>query len=242
MNEIEGITSIMVASDYLSNAHNGKGVLLGGITGISPPEVVILGAGKTAEYAAKAAIGIGATVKLFDSSICELRKIQCNLSQSVFTSVLYPKILTKTLKSADVVISTKRLIDRGIHYIIQEDVIRNMKKGSVIIDLSVSQGGSFETTKMTNHINPVYEKYGIIHYCIPNIASRVSRTATIALSNIFAPMLLNIAEMGGIKHTIRDDISIRRGVYIYNGILTNTIIGNRLGISSKDINLLMAAL
>lgn len=241
MSEISGTESIMIAAEYLSNAHNGKGVLLGGIAGITPTEVLIFGAGTAGEFAARTALGLGALVKVFDSSVYKLSRLHYRLNQRIYTSVFHPQILHKELKSADVVIGAIRLIDKVNRYYISVDLVKKMKKGSVIIDMSIDQGGCFETSKPTNHGNPVFEKYGVIHYCVPNIASRIARTASIALSNIFTPLLLNIGMTGGIKAEIKDDIGLRNGVYIYNGILTNKHLGNMFNIQSKDINLLMAA-
>jgi len=241
MSEIAGTTSILIAAEYLSNVNEGKGVLLGGVTGITSTEVLIIGAGTAAEYAARAALGLGAFIKVFDPSITKLKRLQTNLSQRLFTSVFHPKVIAKHLKSADVVIGAIHFGERGPQHLISEEMVKKMKKGSVIVDLSIDQGGCIETSDCMIHSNPVYTKHGVIHYCVPNIASRVARTASIALSNVFNPLLLDIAEAGGIKNKMKEDIGLRHGVYIYNGILTNSRIGNYFGIPSKDIDLLMAA-
>lgn len=241
MSEIAGTTSILIAAEYLSNIHEGKGVLLGGISGITPTEVIILGAGTAAEYAARAAIGLGAFVKVFDFSVSKLRRLQTNLSNRLFTSVFHPQVIKKHLKSVDVVIGSMHLGDKGPQFLITEEMVKEMKKGAVIIDLSIDQGGCIETSECRNHSDPVYTKFDVIHYCVPNIASRVARTASIALSNVFNPLLLNIADAGGVQKHLKNDAGLRHGVYIYNGILTNTRIGNHFGIPSKDIDLFMAA-
>ncbi len=241
MSEIEGYASVMIASEFLSKAHNGKGVLLGGITGISPAEIVILGAGTAGEFAAKAAIGLGATVKVFDNSYRNLRELELNLGQRVFTSVLHPQTLTKALKSADAVLGSLRYLQTGHSFMVTESQVAQMKKGSIIIDLSMDQGGCFESSMCTDLEHPVFIKHGVIHYCVPNIASRVSRTASIALSNIFAPIMLQVAESGGIQQLIKENYGISQGVYVYRGILTNNHIGKKFNIPSKDIELLMAA-
>ncbi|WP_075590296.1 alanine dehydrogenase [Labilibacter marinus] len=241
MSEIEGAASIMVASEYLSKAHNGKGVLLGGITGISPSEVVILGAGTAGESAARAALGLGATVKVFDNSFKNLRELELNVGQRVFTSVLHPKALTKALKSADAVIGNLRYLQSGLSYMVTEDQVSQMKAGSILIDLSMGQGGCFESSICTDFAHPVFIKHGVIHYCVPNVASHVARTATIALSNIFTPLLLKIAEVPSINTLIKEDSGISNGIYVYKGILTNHYIGETFSLPSKDIGLLMAA-
>ena len=238
---LKRITSILIASEYLSNVHKGKGVMLGGITGITPAEVVILGAGTAAEYAARAAIGLGAEVKIFDNSIYKLRRVQNFVGQRLHTSIFHPRVLQKTLKSADVVIGAVHLIGKGPRFYITEDMVKGMKKGSVIVDISIDQGGCVETSESRSHHDPVYTKHGVVHYCVSNIPSRVARTASIALSNVFAPILMSIGDSGGIQTHLKDNQGLRRGIYIYNGILTNSYIGNHFGILSKDIDLLLAA-
>jgi len=241
MSEIAGITSLLLSSEYLSNVHKGKGVLLGGITGITPTEVVILGAGTAGEFAARAALGLGATVKIFDSSVHKLRRLQNYIGQRLHTSIFHPQVLEKALKSADVVIGAVHLVDEGPRYYITEDMVRNMKKGSVIVDISIDQGGCIETSECLDHKNPVVIKHGVIHYAVSNIPARVARTASIALSNVFAPILMNIGNSGGIQNHLREDAGLRKGIYIYNGILTNRYVARKFGILSKDIDLLLAA-
>ncbi|MEN8120161.1 MAG: alanine dehydrogenase [Bacteroidota bacterium] len=241
MSEIAGKLSINIAAEYLSKQHGGKGVLLGGITGISPAEVIIIGAGTAAEHAANAALGLGALIKVFDHSIYKLRDFQHNIGKQVFTSIIQPQALTKALKSADVVIGSLGIDEKTERYVVNEYMVQQMKKGTIIIDLNVDNGSCFETSKPTTHKNPIYEKFGVIHYCVPNIASRAARTASIALSNVLAPILIKIGNEGGMINLLKVDRGIRNGVYIFNGILTNQTIGLEFGINSKDINLLMAA-
>jgi len=241
MSEICGITSLLVASEYLSNMHGGKGVMLGGITGVTPTEVVIIGANTAGEYAARAAIGLGSTVKIFDNSLHRLRRFQNLLGQRLQTSVFHPQVLTKALKSADVLIGAIELEDLKPWYYITEDMIRTMKKGAVVIDLSIDRGGCIETTECRELQDPVYEKFGIIHFSAWNLPSRVARTASIALSNIFTPLLQNMADAGGITQLLKNDRGVRNGAYLYNGMLTNETLGQKFGIISKDLDLLISA-
>ncbi|KXB08908.1 alanine dehydrogenase [candidate division MSBL1 archaeon SCGC-AAA382M17] len=241
MSEIAGTTSILVASEYLSNSREGKGVLLGGVSGITPAEIVILGAGTAAEYAAKAAIGLGASVKIFDYSLIKLRRLQKHIGTRLYTSVFHPKVLKKDIQSADVIIGAMYQYGNYPQYLLNEDMITQMKDGSVIVDLSIDQGGCIETSEIRTIDAPSFVKYGVIHYCVPNIASRVSRTASIALSNVFSPMLIAMGEYGGFINHLKENRGLRYGVYIYNGILTKKQIGNRFGMTSRDIDLLMAA-
>jgi alanine dehydrogenase len=239
MSQISGNTAITLASEYLSNSRKGKGVLLGGITGISPAELVILGSGTAAEFAARTALGLGALVKVFDDSIYDLRLLEEKLGQRIFTSVFYPKVLKKALRSADAVLGAMS-VNAKLKFKVPEEMVKKMKAGSVIIDLNVSQGGCFETSRCTDLNNPTYEEHGVIHYCVPNIPSIVARTASIALSNILTPVIIAVGEIGGMDNYIKNSKSFRKGVYIYNGILTNRDLGEKLNLPVKDINLLLA--
>lgn len=241
MSEISGVTSILLASDYLSNYHGGKGVMLGGISGVTPTEVIILGANRAGEYAAKAAMGLGSQVKIFDNSLERLRRFETTMGQRLQTSVFHPQVLKKALKSADVLIGAIELEDLRPWYYITEDLVKTMKKGAVIIDLSIDRGGCIETSECRALDDPVYEKHGVIHYSAWNLPSRVARTASIALSNIFAPLLQRMADAGGITRLLKNDMGLRNGVYLYNGILTNETLGQKYGILSKDLDLLLSA-
>lgn len=242
MGEIAGGASILIAAELLSNVNNGVGAILGGISGISPTEVVIIGAGTVGEFAARAAIGLGATVKVFDNSTSRLRRLQNQLGSRVFTSVIVPKVLEKHLKTADVAIGALRATKGRTPCIVTDTMVSEMKTGSVIVDVSIDQGGVFETSQVTNHTKPVFRKHSVIHYCVPNIPSRVARTASYAFSNIFSQIILNMGDEGGFDSVVRKDAGLRNGVYIYNGILTNQYLGEAFNLPFKDINLLMAAL
>jgi alanine dehydrogenase len=241
MSEISGITSILLASDYLSNHHGGKGVMLGGITGVTPTEVIILGANTAGEFAAKAALGLGSQVKIFDNSLQQLRKFEALIGHRLQTSVFHPQVLKKALKSADVVIGAIELEDLKPWYYVTEEMVRTMKKGAVIIDLSIDRGGCIETTECRALRDPVYEKHGVIHFSAWNLPARVARTASIAFSNIFAPLLQDLAGAGSITQLLKNDAGVRNGAYLYNGILTNETLGEKFGILSKDLDLLLTA-
>jgi alanine dehydrogenase len=241
MSEIVGATSILIAAEYLSNVFEGKGLMLGGITGVPPTEIVILGAGTVGEYAARTAISLGAQVKVFDPSIYKLRRLQNNIGTRIFTSVVQPIVLEKAVTTCDVAIGAMRAEDGRSPCIISESTVSRMKRDSVIIDVSIDQGGCFETSEITNHTHPVFRKYDVIHYCVPNIASRVARTATYALTNIFAPILLDIGEHGGLKNVIWQNAGVRNAVYIYQGHLTSKYIGERFSIPTKDLDLLIVS-
>ena len=216
--------------------------MLGGVSGVSPTEVVIVGAGTVGEFATRAAIGLGASVKVFDNSLSKLRRLQNDIQNRLFTSVIQPKVLLKSLMRADVVICALRSADKRTPCVISEDMVRKMKDGSVIIDVSIDQGGCVETSRITNHSKPIYNKFGVIHYCVPNITSRVSRTASFALSNTLTPILLKIADEGGLENIIKHDLGLRHGVFIYHGILTHRMVGEWFNMSYKEIDLLIATL
>ncbi len=241
MSEIAGSSSVFIAAEYLRDPEYGRGQVFGGITGIRPSEVVIIGAGTVALSAARSAMGLGAMVRVFDNSVYRLRRLQNTLGVRIFTSILHPKVLLESIKAADVVICAIHSQTGKTPCIITEDMISQMKEGSVIIDISIDQGGCIETSHPTNHKNPVFQKYGVTHYCVPNIPSRVPHTASQSLDNIFVPILLDIGNEGGIENLLKMDPGLRHGVYLYNGILTNHYIGKYFNMPSQDIDLLMAA-
>lgn len=240
MSEISGSTAILIAAEYLSNVNNGKGEMLGGISGVSPTDLVVLGASTAGEYAVRTAIGLGANVKVFDKSIAKLRQLQRNIGHHVFTSIIQPRVVQKALKTADVVIGALPM-DEDTPFLVSEEAVMSMKINSVIIDIGIDHGGCFETSVVSTHDQPTFKKYNVIHYCVPNIPSRVARTASYALSNIFGPLLLQIGECGDLRYLIREDKGIRNGIYLYNGIITKELIGRKFDIPSRNIDLLMAA-
>ena len=241
MCEIAGTVAVNIGSGLLSSENNGKGILLGGITGITPAEVVILGAGTAAENAARTALGMGAIVKVFDRSITNLRALKHSLGQGIFTSVMHPPVLKKAFETADLVISTLQRLHQDSFFMISEDIIMSMKPGSALIDIHIDQGSSFETGIYTSREEPVFSRHGVVHYMVPNLPAKVARTASIALSNVLMPILLDKGRCGGILQLIKEDWGVRHGVYLFNGILTNELIGNQFGITSKDIDLLLSA-
>lgn len=241
MSEITGSSAILIASEYLSTSRNGKGIMLGGITGVTPTEVIILGAGTLGEYAARTALALGAVVKVFDHSLERLRQLNECLGQRVFTSVCHRPVIDRALLSADVVIGASRGFEDGQQMLISEEQVKLMKRGAIILDMSIDHGGCFETSGATTHDEPTYVYNGVIHYCVPNVPSRVARTASIAYSNIFTPLLDKASSYGGFNNYIKQDAGIRHGVYLMNGVLTQKLIADKLGLSSRDINLLLAA-
>jgi alanine dehydrogenase len=242
MGEIAGTTSFLIAAELMSNANNGKGLMLGGVAGITPPELVIIGAGTVGQFAASAALALGVSVKVFDNSLFKLRRLQNEIGQKVFTSVIQPKVLEKALMRCDVAIGALSANHGRTPCIVNEEMVKKMKSGSVIVDVSIDKGGCFETSKITTHQKPTFIKHDIIHYCVPNIGSRVSRTASYSLSNIFSPLLIEIANIGGCEKLIQNAKGFRHGVYIYNGTLTSSILGDAFKLPYKNLDLLISAL
>jgi alanine dehydrogenase len=240
MGEIAGNTAVLIAAEYLSHSHGGQGLMFGGISGVKPTEVVILGAGTVAEFAARAALGLGASVKIFDNSIYKLRRLQNDVGTRLWTSTIQPSELRNALDTADVAIGAIHTLSGRTPVVVTEDMVSNMKYGSVIVDISIDQGGCFETSNTTTHDRPIFKEHGVIHYCVPNIASRVSRTASYALSNIFAPTLLSIGDEGGITNLAKHQEGFRHGVYMYNGTHTNEYIASMFDLNWKDLRLLLA--
>jgi len=240
MSEIAGSTVMLIASEYLSTVKNGKGIILGGITGVPPTKVVIIGAGTVAEYAARAALSLGAEIQVFDNHLYKLRRIKHTLGHQFYTSTIDTVTLSETLKTADVVIGALRAEKGRTRHVVSEEMVKNMKPDSLIIDLSIDQGGCVATSEITSHAKPVFRKYDVIHYCVPNVASRVANTATTALSNIFTPTILRAAEEGGIEEMIFAHKWFMKGVYTYKGNLTNESIARKFKMKFKNIELLMA--
>ena len=241
MSEIAGITAMLIAGEYLSNTNSGKGLMLGGISGLIPTSVVIIGAGTVGEYACRTSLGLGASVIVFDNSATKLRRLQNNINHRISTSTLQPKALDKALRRADVVISALQIGNGKVPCVVSEEMVSKMKKGSVVVDVSIDQGGCFETSEVTSHKKPTFIKHDVVHYCVPNIASRVSRTASMAISNILTPILLRIAEEGGVEHAIRKYEYLRKGVYTYHGNLTNEVLSKNFNIPFVDLDLIMTS-
>jgi alanine dehydrogenase len=238
LSEIAGIASVLIASEIMAATNQGNGLMFGNISGVPPIEVVILGAGTVGEFAARSALGLGANVKVFDNSLTKLRNIQTNLKQTIYTSTLQPKNLLKSLKRCDVAIGAVRGSDRS-PIVVSSTMVEQMKKGSVIIDVSIDMGGCFETSELTTHDRPTQEKFGVIHYGVPNIPARYPRTSSVSISNIFTPYLLKIGEDGGLENSLRFDKGLRNGLYMYHGILTNKSVGEWFDLKYSDINFLI---
>ena len=241
MSEIAGTAVMLIAGQYLSNANNGKGVLVGGISGIPPTKVIIIGAGIVGEQAARAALALGASIKIFDNSIYRLKRLQNNIGMRLFTSVIEPKILSKQLKTCDVAVGALAASGGRTPLIVTEEMVSRMRPGSVIVDVSIDHGGCFETSRLTTHADPIFRKYDVIHYCVPNIPSGFARTASQAISNVLMPLMLEMADDGGFENLVWYKINIRSGIYLFKGALTNFHLSERFDLKFTDLNLLIAS-
>lgn len=241
MSELAGISVMLTAAELMTSTGGGKGVLLGGIAGVPSAKVVVLGAGIVGESATRVALGLGADVRVFDNDVYKLMRLQRHVGQKLNTSTLNPYQLEKELLNADVVIGAVHSKTGRSPVIVPESIIEKMKDGSVIVDVSIDQGGCFETSEITSLERPTFVKHGVVHYCVPNIASKVPRTASIAISNIFTPMLINASRCGGLEELLFEEFGLRNGVYVYKGRLTNAYLGRRFGIKTTDLGLLMAS-
>jgi alanine dehydrogenase len=241
MSEIAGMTSIFTAAELLSYSSGGRGVLLGGVSGVPPAKVVILGAGVVGEFATKTALGLGASVRIFDNQINKLMRIQNIIGRHLHTSTFNPVYLGYQLLSADVVIGAVHSKTGRTPILVTEEMVSKMKPGSVIIDVSIDQGGCIETTEVTSHSDPIVIKHDVIHYGVPNIASKVPRTASMAVSNIITPLLVKMGKCGSLENLLYESKNIRHGVYCYKGALTNEYLSQRFNIKYQDINLLLAS-
>ena len=241
MSEIAGSAIMLIAGQYLSNANDGKGVLVGGISGIPPTKVIIIGAGIVGEQAARTALAMGASVKVFDNSIYRLKRLQNNIGFRIYTSVIEPGILGKQLKTCDVAVGALSSYGGRTPLVVTEEMVSRMRPGSVIVDVSIDHGGCFETSSVTSHTNPVFRKYDVIHYCVPNIPSGFARTASQAISNILMPLLLDMAEDGGFENLVWYKLNLRSGIYLFRGALTNFYLSERFDLKFTDLNLLIAS-
>ena len=241
MSEIAGSAAMLIAGQYLGSVDSGKGVLLGGISGIPPTKVIIIGAGVVGEFATRTALALGASVKVFDNNVYRLKRLQNNLGVRVWTCVMEPKILAKQLKTCEVAVGALSSENGRSPIVVTEEMVAAMRPGSVIIDVSIDRGGCFETSEITTHDHPTFEKHGVIHYCVPNIASGFARTASQAISNVLMPILLEAGDAGGFEEMLWHDINLRHGIYLYKGHLTNFYISERFDLKFTDLNLLIAS-
>lgn len=239
MSEIAGMSAMLTAAELLSAQEGGRGILLGGVSGVPPAKVIILGAGVVGEFATRTALGLGASVRIFDSEISKLMRFQSNIGRQLHTSSFNPVYLGYQLMSADVVIGAIHSKEGRTPVLVTEEMVMKMKKGSVIVDVSIDQGGCIETSKMTTHDKPTFSAHGVLHYCVPNIPSKVPRTASVAISNILTSLLVKTGESSSVDSLLLHAKGIRHGVYAFKGVCTNEYLAKRFGLNYRNIELLL---
>ncbi|MFU8813157.1 MAG: alanine dehydrogenase [Balneolaceae bacterium] len=241
MHEITGSLAVQIATHYLENQSDGMGIMLGGISGVPPATVVILGAGITGEYAARTALGYGAQVFVMDNNLAALRRLENSLDRRIITATANHHYLTKAMGFADVVIGAALTEGERAPCWVTEEMVALMKPGSVIVDTVIDQGGCIATSHPTTHSNPVFRSYDVLHYCVPNIPSNVARTATYALNNVLVPYLLELGDSGSIRECLWNNSALRNGTYIYKKHLTKKSLANLFDIPYREIEMLIAS-
>lgn len=241
MHEITGSMTIQIGAHYLENNQSGQGIILGGISGVPPATVVILGAGIIAEYAARTALGYGAQVLVLDNDLAQLRHLENALDRRIITAMATHQYLSSALKVADVLIGAAMVEGHRAPCWVTRPMVENMKIGSVIVDAVIDQGGCIETSRPTTHSDPVFIEHGVMHYCVPNIPSNAARTATTALNNLLVPFLLDIGDAGGIREALWTNVSLRNGTYVYKSQLTKKSLSQLFNIPYRDIEMLIAS-
>lgn len=226
MSEIAGQLAIQVSERYLESFNKGgRGILLGGIPGVAPAAVVIIGAGVVGTTAARAALGRGAQVIVLDNDLFRLRKIESEFKKKITTVMANPYTISRGVKFADVLIGSILIKGEKAPHLVTEDMVKQMKKGAVIVDASIDQGGCIETSRLTSISDPVFISHDVIHYCVPNMPALVSRTASYGLNNAGLEYILNIAE-NGLANALLGDTGLSKGVCTYKGFCSNEAIAN----------------
>ncbi len=241
MHEIMGSMAIQIAARYLESAEDGRGVMLGGISGVPPANVVILGAGVVGEWAARTALGFGAHVIVLDNDLGALRSIEHYLGRGITTAMATEQYLSGALQTADVVIGAMMAAGKRSPIIVTEEMVASMRDGAVIVDTMMDQGGCIETSQRTTHSDPVFRRHGVIHYGVPNMPSNAARTATYALTNVLVPYVIKIGEAASVNEALWMDVGLRNGTYVYRKHLTKKSLAQMFGIPHRDIELLIAS-
>lgn len=237
MSEISGQLAVQLGEKYLgSDVDNGRGVLLGGITGVAPAAVVIIGAGVVGLNAARAALGRGAQVIILDKDLHRLRRIENLSSKHVTTVVANPYTISRGVKFADLLITAVKVQGEKIPHLVTEEMVKSMKNGAVIVDVSIDQGGAVETSRPTSHSHPVYIKHGVIHYCVPNIPSLVARTASYGLTNSSLEFISAIAD-DGLSEVLSGNKGLYNGVCTFNGYCSNAAIAETFNLEYKKVRI-----
>lgn len=234
MSEVAGRMSVMVGAYYLQGTQGGRGILLPGVPGVPPGDVVIVGGGVVGTNAAKIALGMGARVVILDTSAQRMQYLDDIFQGRVVTFASNPTHIVGALRRADVFIGAVLVTGARAPHLLTRDMLKFMKPGSVIVDVAVDQGGCVETTKATTHTKPVYEVDGIIHYAVANMPAAVPRTSTFALTNATLPFVLDLARRG-LKEAVRTSLPLRRGVNVHRGEIVHRAVAESQGLPGRDV-------
>jgi alanine dehydrogenase len=229
MSEVAGRMSIQAGASALEKSHGGRGILLSGVPGVAPAKVVILGGGVVGVNAAQMAAGLGADVTVLDRSLETLRRIDARFGAAVKTLYSTDATVEAEVLQADLVIGAVLVPGAAAPRLISRSLLARMKRGAVLVDVSIDQGGCFETSRPTTHDAPTYEVDGVIHYCVANMPGAVARTSTIALNNATLPFVLALADKGW-KRALRDDAHLADGLNIARGHVTHRAVAEALGL------------
>ena len=239
MSEIAGQQAARLGASLLAEGLSGKrkGKLMGGVPGVAPASVLVIGAGVAGMAAVRLSRGMGAEVVLLDQSISKLRYATEQMGGGLVTELIQESVLKNRLQHVDVVIGALSPIEGRTPMVVTEAMVELMPVGSVIIDISIDSGGCFETSEITSHGEPTFVVHDVLHYCVPNMNSAVGNTSSIAMSNIVGPMLLQLSGNGGVKESLHFDLNIRAGLYLYGGLLTKRHLGEHFDLpySSDDL-------
>ena len=241
MHEISGSMAVQTAARLLESGDGGRGLMMGGISGVPPATVVILGAGVVGEWAARTALGFGANVIVLDSDLSALRALEHYLDRRITTAMANPQYVQTAVARADVVIGAMMAIGERSPMLVTEDMVAGMRDGAVIVDVVIDQGGCIETSRPTTLDAPTFTAHGVVHHCVPNLPSAVARTATYALSNVLTPYLIEIGEAPSINDALWQNVSLRTGTYVYRRHLTKKSLAAMFGMAHRDIELLIAS-
>ncbi len=240
MSEVAGRMAVMQGAKYLEREHGGRGVLLGGVPGVPPATVVVLGAGVVGLNAAKMACGLGARVYILDTNLERLRYLNDVLPPNAFTMMSNPPNLREALAAADVVISSVLIKGGKAPKLITRETLKIMKKGAVIVDVAIDQGGSTETSRPSSHREPIYEVDGIIHYCVTNMPGAMPLTSTLALTNATLPYVLDLASKGW-QRAARENRAVARGINIALGKVTYKAVADTFTLEYTPVDSLLAS-
>ncbi|MBE5935628.1 MAG: alanine dehydrogenase [Lachnospiraceae bacterium] len=234
MSEIAGRLSIQEGAKYIESSYGGRGILLGGVPGVERGEVVIIGGGIAGTYAAKAAIGMGAQVTVIDINLQRLQYLDDIFGAGVTTLYASEKNISRALAKADLVVGTVLIPGGSAPKLVRKEHLKNMKKGAVMVDVAIDQGGCCETSQVTYHDDPVFIEEGVVHYCVGNMPGAVPRTSTIALTNATLSYGLQIANLG-LEEAVKVNSAIATGVNFYEGKCTNKNVAKALGYTYNEL-------